>query len=215
MKIKNKKPAFTLAEVLITLGIIGVVAALTLPVLISNYKDKEYKTAYKKAYSDMSNAILKAVVDDEFPVRDKFDDRPTTKAEFKILQDNFIVIKSCTIEKGDLYNCWAKGEVLCDGACGGGGVPIPNGADAFIDASGRSWAMYYFYENLYLVDTNGLRPPNRYGKDRWIFSITDTNGNIVYKNTPRKIRPYCHYDVNISGAFCYYPPCYYQSWLIN
>ena len=34
----GKKLAFTLAEVLITLGIIGVVAALTLPALISNYK---------------------------------------------------------------------------------------------------------------------------------------------------------------------------------
>ena len=37
--IKNKK-GFTLAEVLITLGIIGVVAAMTMPSLINNYKDK-------------------------------------------------------------------------------------------------------------------------------------------------------------------------------
>ena len=37
-----KRPAFTLAEVLITLGIIGVVAALTLPTLISNYKKQTY-----------------------------------------------------------------------------------------------------------------------------------------------------------------------------
>lgn len=32
------KPAFTLAEVLITLGVIGVVAAMTMPVLIQNYQ---------------------------------------------------------------------------------------------------------------------------------------------------------------------------------
>ncbi len=37
------KKAFTLAEVLITLGIIGVVAALTLPSLITNYKVKVLK----------------------------------------------------------------------------------------------------------------------------------------------------------------------------
>jgi len=34
------KPAFTLAEVLITLGVIGIVAAMTLPTLIANYKNK-------------------------------------------------------------------------------------------------------------------------------------------------------------------------------
>ena len=37
----NRRAAFTLAEVLITLGIIGVVAALTIPTLIANYKKKQ------------------------------------------------------------------------------------------------------------------------------------------------------------------------------
>ena len=49
--------AFTLAEVLITLGIIGVVAALTLPTLIANYKEKELIVKTKKSYSDIQNAI--------------------------------------------------------------------------------------------------------------------------------------------------------------
>ena len=40
-----KKYAFTLAEVLITLGIIGVVAAITIPTLVSNYKQKAWDTA--------------------------------------------------------------------------------------------------------------------------------------------------------------------------
>ena len=47
--------AFTLAEVLITLGIIGVVAALTLPTLISNYKKQTYVTGLQKAYSVLNN----------------------------------------------------------------------------------------------------------------------------------------------------------------
>ena len=47
--------AFTLAEVLITLGIIGVVAALTLPTLISNYKKQTYITGLQKAYSVLNN----------------------------------------------------------------------------------------------------------------------------------------------------------------
>ncbi len=51
------KVAFTLAEVLITLGIIGVVASLTLPSVIANYKEKVLVTQVQKAYSEMQNAL--------------------------------------------------------------------------------------------------------------------------------------------------------------
>lgn len=49
---------FTLAEVLITLGIIGVVAALTLPTLIQANKNAEVEAKLKKVYSVMNQAIL-------------------------------------------------------------------------------------------------------------------------------------------------------------
>ena len=49
---KKKNLAFTLAEVLITLGVIGVVAAFIFPNLIHNYQKFVYKTKWKKAYSD-------------------------------------------------------------------------------------------------------------------------------------------------------------------
>lgn len=48
---------FTLAEVLITLGIIGVVAAITIPTLINSTNKAEFATAYKKSYSVFSNAF--------------------------------------------------------------------------------------------------------------------------------------------------------------
>ena len=54
MKIQR---AFTLAEVLITLGIIGVVAAMTMPSLINATHDKQYITAYKRGLATMSQAI--------------------------------------------------------------------------------------------------------------------------------------------------------------
>ncbi|MDR1168252.1 MAG: type II secretion system GspH family protein [Heliobacteriaceae bacterium] len=54
---KIKRTAFTLAEVLITLGIIGVVAAMTMPALITNYKKAETITRLKKAYSIVQQAI--------------------------------------------------------------------------------------------------------------------------------------------------------------
>ena len=52
--------AFTLAEVLITLGIIGIVAAMTLPALIQNKKSKELHTALLKNYSVLQSALQKA-----------------------------------------------------------------------------------------------------------------------------------------------------------
>lgn len=50
--------AFTLAEVLITLGIIGIVAALTLPALTAKYKKHEVETSLKKFYTSINHAIM-------------------------------------------------------------------------------------------------------------------------------------------------------------
>ena len=54
---RGGKAAFTLAEVLITLGIIGVVAAITMPVLISKYKNQVYVNQLKKSVSVFENGI--------------------------------------------------------------------------------------------------------------------------------------------------------------
>ncbi len=62
-----RKIAFTLAEVLITLGIIGVVAAMTLPTLIAKYQEKVTVTKVKKAYSVILNAYNLALMNDGTP----------------------------------------------------------------------------------------------------------------------------------------------------
>lgn len=54
------KNAFTLAEILITLGIIGVVATITMPALIANYQKAVIKNQFKKTYSAINQAFLKA-----------------------------------------------------------------------------------------------------------------------------------------------------------
>jgi len=56
----NKKFGFTLAEVLITLGIIGVVAAMTIPTLIQNTNSVKFATQFKKDISTLSQAALMA-----------------------------------------------------------------------------------------------------------------------------------------------------------
>ena len=53
----SKKVAFTLAEVLITLAIIGIVAAMTIPTLVAKYQEKVMVTKVKQAHSQLMNAI--------------------------------------------------------------------------------------------------------------------------------------------------------------
>lgn len=63
-QVQHKNFAFTLAEVLITLGIIGVVAALTIPGLITNIRHRDYTAKLKKFYSTMNQVIISA--EDEY-----------------------------------------------------------------------------------------------------------------------------------------------------
>ncbi len=66
MKLENK--AFTLAEVLITLAIIGVVAAISIPSVISNSQQQEFKTGLRKAVSVLNSAItMNMALDGETP----------------------------------------------------------------------------------------------------------------------------------------------------
>ncbi len=75
----TKKFGFTLAEVLITLGIIGVVAAMTMPTLMNQTNGLQYKTAYKKALSAISQAVVLNVALDEWNLADATDTDAKTK----------------------------------------------------------------------------------------------------------------------------------------
>ena len=64
-----KKIGFTLAEVLITLGIIGVVAAVTIPTLISNYQKQALFSQFKKTYANLNQAWKLASLDFGYPIK--------------------------------------------------------------------------------------------------------------------------------------------------
>ena len=66
----TKRLGFTLAEVLITFCIIGVVAAMTMPTLMNQTNGAQYKTAYKKALSALSQAVVLNVALDEYNFAD-------------------------------------------------------------------------------------------------------------------------------------------------
>ena len=69
-----RKLGFTLAEVLITLGIIGVIASLTLPSLMTNTAEREYATAWKKAISSLTEAVQMNMAMDNISFDDLLDD---------------------------------------------------------------------------------------------------------------------------------------------
>ena len=88
----TKRFGFTLAEVLITLGIIGVVAAMTMPTLMNSTQGAQYKAAYKKALSALSQAITLNVALDEID----FGDIDTTNTMTKILSQRMNVVRTTT-----------------------------------------------------------------------------------------------------------------------
>ena len=212
---RNDKAGFTLAEVLITLTIIGVIAAITIPNLMKNYQTHIFKTAYKQAYSDINQAFAQAFKDDILIRTTQFQADATTQ-EWNILKQNLKVSKECK-KPADLYSCWTESDVV-------NSKPAVNSL-AFIDVSGRSWATYSNAENLFLVDTNGFKGPNKFGQDRFTFTIcvkyrtnqvSDFRANRTKDystNPPVNICPANNKNFTTKHAFCNYPPCYYYDWL--
>lgn len=187
---QKREIAFTLAEVLITLAIIGVVAAMTVPIIMQNFQDAQYKTAYKKAFSVAQQSITSANQQDLIDVQDG--SAAIFNSNFLAYMNQFKVIKVCTFNNGD--KCWSStSEKFYDI------YPVAS-AYSFIDASGFSWSQYSDWANITLVDTNGLKKPNRWGKDMFAFciidpvyynksTIFDINDPNLKKGTPTTVIP--------------------------
>lgn len=201
----KKYSGFTLAEVLITLAVIGVVAAMTLPIVINKINDMQFKVAYKKAYSDLSQVVQRALLEDEMPYRTTQFDVSATTQEWAVIKKYLKVTKEC--QPAQLNSCWADGEKIYKTR------PGLNIVLSFVDASGRSWAEYTDEENLYLVDTNGMKAPNRFGKDRFILTLKGTGQSRIEVGIPTGVTIYIGDKPNIDTDWCPSGGCYYHSWL--
>lgn len=97
---------FTLAEVLITLGIIGVVAAITMPVLIQNYQKKATATSVKKAYSILNQVIESAKADYGDPSGwDYYEESELTKWVQTYIEPYLQVVSSGTCSRSSNNKC--------------------------------------------------------------------------------------------------------------
>ena len=105
------KKGFTLAEILITLSIIGVVAALTLPSVIQNNKKKAVETKLAKFYSIMNQALQQSIVENGDMVY--WDDYSKYGSSFDISKYIYPYLKGEQISKNDyIYFRFSDGSIV-------------------------------------------------------------------------------------------------------
>lgn len=199
-----------MAEVLITLGIIGVVATMTIPTLMNNIQNEQFHSAYKKEYSVFSNATKQILLDNGGYLWD------TTVNRGKNMSDAYA--KYLHIAKIDtMGNIFNYKLTAYDKR--GGTVDIPNGVTSGGDStwpprlvgasnyafvlndgsivgldpmnpygtSPADWwaesntpATHYYYGIIY-VDVNGIKPSNRIGVDFYTIWVTYDIANGIYR----------------------------------
>lgn len=175
--------AFTLAEVLITLGIIGVVAALTMPSLIANYRKSVYVNQLKKTTNSLSNGLRLIMVQEDV---DKLEDtklshffseanyatKPSDDLHtyiskyFNSVESSFI--PSCSM--GQYKNL--NGTTSCKPSGNGLSIKLADGAEIVFVSYGHT------SNSTIIMDVNGReRGPNTAGLD--LFGTLIMNDAVV------------------------------------
>ena len=186
---EGNRAAFTLAEVLITLAVIGIVAALTLPGLIQNHNETAWRTAKDLWEKKLTETVRRMNVDGVMTGHDSTEDFMNT---FK----NYMkVIKTC--DNSDINKCYspkivttgkddALEEIETNGLTSASSMGLKEwqtntNTMSFVVADGTTVIMAYQPECPYadpiedtgsqvscmgyMVDVNGKKGPNRVGKD--------------------------------------------------
>ncbi|MDR1167409.1 MAG: prepilin-type N-terminal cleavage/methylation domain-containing protein [Heliobacteriaceae bacterium] len=190
--------AFTMAEVLITLGIIGVIAAVTMPALISNYQNKAVLSQFWKAYSSVSNAY-NLILNEDGPYT-TWGYNNKTGADSDAISEKFSkhmnFIRTCGYAAKD---CWSNTYKTLNGA-------VWNLNTWESQAVLNDGALVYFKSfseySGFTIDVNGDKRPNTLGKDVFQFFITDKG---IYPQGARDCAflvdsVYCNPDAVVEGC---------------
>lgn len=172
---------FTLAEVLITLVIIGIIAAMTIPTLVSNYHKDQTVTQLKKAYSDVSQAVKLSSVENgnptswDWPASDSTDEL-TTFVETYIIP--YLLISRNCGKAIDPSACTVKTRKYMAGNNffnDGYEIIANNGHFIEMRFNGATVTQLHF-----AVDINGDGLPNMIGKDVFPISLTKSKGVVNF-----------------------------------
>ena len=180
-----RKNAFTLAEVLITLAIIVVVAAMTIPTLITDYKEKQTISKVKKAYYTISNAHKMIEAEKGYGVFDNAFVSSKTVQEnsenlFNLYKPYLRISKDCGFEMG----CWTEGYIRNLVGNNYADYTSKNTEYKVMLMDGTMLMFYANYEidednnTAYLalnvkVDVNGFTKPYQWGRDVFLFDLSN------------------------------------------
>lgn len=200
----RRNSAFTLAEVLITLGIIGVVSALTLPTLMQNYQRQVYVTQLHKVYNEIGQAAERYKADNNVVLLTESRLRGNKDEVGRFATTYFKVVKNCN---GSYTPCFAENYKKIEGdpftvtnhSCmftgllaSGSAICIDSGAyeevkaDKDVNGDGKIDDNDIVYnagvakgQALTIeVDTNGAQEPNVSGRD--LFTMDVAPNGMVY-----------------------------------
>ena len=172
----NDKYGFTLAEVLITLGIIGIVAALTLPNLNLNYRNKVLETQFKKQYN-----IIQQGVDYYYSktLCSNTSCLSNTTSVYKAFKEIVKVVNECTPSSRDVSFCFAKQKDYDYTDCQKkNSYVITESLDDYQIVL-PDGALITFNMSIIGVDINGKQKlPNALGYDVFLFQMIPNNNSI-------------------------------------
>lgn len=191
---KQKKVAFTLAEVLITLGIIGVVAALTMPTIITKTRNKELHTQFLKTYSELNQIAQMFVAQNNVSVAQY----AVGRASWLLTNDIFKYYKNPkdvgnamgTYDKDDNFTPYYAMHNLNGAGFSGGKNSAGRDSSFLCDGSSfinnMNGAIFILNDEpaenqngpVVCVDINGKKGPNRYGIDYFMFVFT-VDGKVI------------------------------------
>lgn len=191
--LKSFRGGFTLAEVLITLGIIGVVAAMTMPTLLNSTNGAQYRTAYKKALSVLSQAVVLNVALDDYDLSQATtsSDTDTAKASLYALFRNRMNVVSDSGTNANVDGWSASGD----------------NAPAFGSSASTNYTMFFndgitftFPQSAATctqaspckgaIDINGSKNPNK------VVACDSASGECKVTN-PTDIYPVIMYDQSV------------------
>lgn len=203
---KMRKRGFTLAEVLITLGIIGVVAAMTIPTLITNIKAAKLESQFKKAHATVLQAYRLMLADDVSTDPSEYTDSKTFyKTYMRYFQGTIDCGNAVTGSTKRYLPCYNPSDTLGYKTLNRSGKVAYNWFDdgQFGLQNGSLVLIENFGVRLWIsVDINGFNnKPNVWGADLFTFEVLDSgltamgSSGTTYSNTDE----YC--NKNKSSSF--------------
>ncbi len=205
---QQHKTSFTLSEVLISLVIIGIIAAITFPLIYANYQEKAIKSSLKKNYSVLQQALDRYYIDNgcKLTSQDVISDSAKSKIikYFNVINDCSEYNNSrCIQSDSQTYKTYNGKCCVNMGVFDDGQFILNDNSFIMIENDIQHKAGNFYIS----VDVNGFnKKPNSLGKDLFMFQISE-EGELIPMGESRTNYTYNAYcsktsSGSLNGAGC-------------